>query len=587
MYIRCIVVPCILTFVLAIRTLACASDSPASFPGKIRLSVQGSTEHRSTYYADYLLALYYPKEEETLIFFNPKETIQDPSAEELNLGLGIRRIIAEKYILGVHFFYDKKHSHSRAWHYQRGYGLEFLSQAFDFRFNYYDPVNKPRVVNETYNFGQTNLIHYSDYEEPLEGFDIELGFPLRFKPLKTTRVYIGGYSYNSGLGKDKRGQRIRTETNFFDWLSLDLTYNNLSSNEGEFIGGVRFTIPIEPGRLLQGKNPIHNASRRPYIKERLFERVVRDIDVQTERSTKNDLTSDANGVIEMIYVDNTNNSGTEDGTLAHPYNTLAEALSSARYAEGKYVYLFRGDGTSNGYAGEFTLLDNVILWGSGYNGGYEGLPTSGYPIIDGGGGGAVITLGNNDTIMGCQIQNADLGIFGTDVSTIIKYNRITGNSTDGIYLRSAGGAVISSQILGNIIYDNDGRGIDIRSGATNASFVISGNTISGNTTSGIYITLTGNTTFNAKISRNTIFNNADGVTVSGSSTNPVTIDLGAGGLLSEGYNSIYGNSNYNVDNSVDGLTIKAENNWWGQSQPSAAKFNGNVDYDPWLTFNPN
>lgn len=552
--------PCILTFVLALMPLVYASDNPASFPGKIRLSVQGSTEHRTAYYVDYLLGLYYPQEEDVLVFFNPKETISDPSAEELNVGLGIRKIISQKYILGVHFFYDKKHSHSRAWHYQRGYGLELLSEAFDFRFNYYDPVNKPRVVDNTYGFGQTNLIHYASYEEPLEGFDAELGFPLRFKFFKTTRLYIGGYSYNSRLGKDKRGQRIRSETNFFDWLSMDLTYNNSNRNEGEFIGGIRFTIPIEPGRMLRGKNPVYKTNR-PYIKDRLFERVVRDIDVQTESSTESELTSDANGLIEMIYVDNTNNTGTEDGTLSHPYNTLAEALSSPRYAQGKYVYVFIGDGTSNGYTGEFTLLDDVVLWGSGYNGGYRGLPVYGNPVIDGGGTGVVITLGDNNTIMGCQIQNAENGIMGSDVSTAIKYNTITGNTGDGIYLRFSGSTIASAVIQGNIINDNAAAGIDINIG--------------------------GNASFRAKISHNSIFSNKDGVYVGGLSTNSIIIDLGGGALSSEGRNSIYNNSKYNAYTPIVGLIIKAENNWWGESPPNASKFGGNIDYDPWLTFNPN
>ena len=177
-------------------------------PTKLRLSTQVSTEDRYIFYLDYLLPLYYSQDKTTLFYFNPKKVYSSPKAEELNLGLGFRHIFSsddyEDFILGVHFFYDKKYSANKAWHYQRGYGLEFLSKPFDFRFNYYQPINDARSVDTTYSFGSSSLIYTNSMEEPLEGFDFELGFPLYPEKLKT-RLYLGGFFYDSKLAEDHNG----------------------------------------------------------------------------------------------------------------------------------------------------------------------------------------------------------------------------------------------------------------------------------------------------------------------------------------------------------------------------------------------
>jgi hypothetical protein len=67
-------------------------------------------------------------------------------------------------------------------------------------------------------------------------------------------------------------------------------------------------------------------------------------------------------------------------------------------------------------------------------------------------------------------------------------------------------------------------------------------------------------------------------------------DMGGGTFESVGYNSIYANNGDGVDivNNTD-VILPAENNWWGFAPPNPARFEGlsDVDYDPWLTSNPN
>ncbi|MCH7550012.1 MAG: right-handed parallel beta-helix repeat-containing protein, partial [Candidatus Krumholzibacteriota bacterium] len=59
------------------------------------------------------------------------------------------------------------------------------------------------------------------------------------------------------------------------------------------------------------------------------------------------------------------------------------------------------------------------------------------------------------------------------------------------------------------------------------------------------------------------------------------------GGSSEGYNFIHHNTSYHIENLSVGVTVMAENNFWKSGLgPLASKFFGSVDYDPWLTQQP-
>ena len=81
-------------------------------PSVIRFSGGVSTEGRSIFYVDYLLPLYYSEDQTTLLFINPKQSLYTPSAEETSLGAGLRKIFNDSFILGMHFFFDRRLAHS-------------------------------------------------------------------------------------------------------------------------------------------------------------------------------------------------------------------------------------------------------------------------------------------------------------------------------------------------------------------------------------------------------------------------------------------------------------------------------------------
>jgi hypothetical protein len=68
----------------------------------------------------------------------------------------------------------------------------------------------------------------------------------------------------------------------------------------------------------------------------------------------------------------------------------------------------------------------------------------------------------------------------------------------------------------------------------------------------------------------------------------LSVDLGGGALQSEGYNSIYNNQLGGIgveDQNVGPQTAK--HNWWGQADDPGSLIEGDINYTPWLTEDPN
>lgn len=111
----------------------------------------------------------------------------------------------------------------------------------------------------------------------------------------------------------------------------------------------------------------------------------------------------------------------------------------------------------------------------------------------------------------------------------------------------------------------------------------SGNTLTDNGTYGYYIYSTGDGDLTVSLEEEEITGHTYGVKV---------VDT-AGGSSSSSYSvsitesDIYGNTTLGMQNSITGLLVDAETNWWGSAcGPTGAGANGvsgNVDYSPWWT----
>ena len=431
------------------------------WPAQIRPGIWG-TKGKTSYYLDYFMPLAGSKQD--LFFLNVRTTLSDVHTDEENAGLGLRKLLFdEKLIAGGNFYYDTRYSQNGFRHNQLGFGIETLSLWVDGRLNFYLPISKKKHIRDTYSFGERSLLQYGEYEEPLRGFDYEGGvlIPLLSDYIET-RAYVGGYDYFPKLSKDINGIKGRIEVKPVSALTVEveIKHDDVFGTD-TFVGG-HVSLPFEIGNIFQKKNPFEDWKEAirfgqgpRKLKERMTDMVKRDIDITTIESKEEPPTK----LHDVIFVDNSNDSDTnENGSKNHPYNTLEEAFNGAFYGQGVWIYVKRGDGTAIGYTGNYVLADHVVLWGEGYR--YLGLGGSGYPVIDGGGAGNVITLANNNTVMGCEIQNGgNSGIEGNSVTDAFILNNILhDNDHLGIAFVSFGAGTFTATIKDNIAYSNGSGG---------------------------------------------------------------------------------------------------------------------------------
>ena len=230
------------------------------------------------------------------------------------------------------------------------------------------------------------------------------------------------------------------------------------------------------------------------------------------------------GHAATVYVDITNETGTEDGSLAFPYNTIREGVNNAaigdkvQVAAGLYkeTVLMRDGVSLLGTSGptvtriDGTGLGNPVVT---FNG------TRFSPILS----GFTITGGSGDQsrdIGGVPVRIGG-GILVLNSSSIITRNVITGNIIDNGYCLGGGvyvySVVSTPQIVNNIIVDNvalstnvagSGQGGGIYVISKNGGVVIRGNRILSNRAldgGGVYIENIVNST--ATIAANVIRNN--------------------------------------------------------------------------------
>jgi len=596
-------------------------SSPEEWPLMMRPGVREGNG-RTLFYMDYFVPV--AVTDETLFFVNPKLVWDEEYANEQNIGFGLRNLFFDdKLILGSNFYYDRKKTEYDNLFHQLGFGVEALSKWIDVRGNFYLHLSDKQETGEniSYSFGSRSLIRHTPYEEPLNGLDYEGGALIPYvSNYVETKAYIGGYNYFPESGKTINGIRGRIEIRPTQMITINIEVSddNMSSTEA-YIGGY-ITLPFSIGDFFKGKNPFQGWKEilafgrgpRP-LRKRMTDMVIRDLDVildtpRTEERKEHD----------VIFVDNSNTTGVEDGTKENPYNTVQEGVNNV--VGDKWVYAQQGTGD---YNENVILTNDVTLWGSGYDGGFAGISAPGNPVVDGNAAGDTVTLADRNEVMGLTIQNGgDDCIDGKNTAgTNIHHNTVTGGGQRDIELIANGGGTISDiYIMNNTMGSsgNDSIHIGVFDGSTTTDVSIIGNTVNTAGDEGIDLWFDTNTTnTNFTISNNTVDSASDngiGIFPSGVTTvmtdfvfsnNIVSNSTGDGFLIKSaatltnvsfgnattgvgGYNSITGSGDLAFRNNSGVDNVKAENNYWGGGAPGASVGGTNtVDATPFLTADPN
>lgn len=555
-----------------------------------------------------------------MFFVNPRASYTDDSSEEYNLGVGYRHLLAPKnLILGANVYYDYRETSLQSRFNQVGFGLEILGEWVDARANYYLPEDDKETVNEydvetvshsssssgpswgaPYATGNaivqdsltiktftttTTKQHFEQYEEAMEGWDCELGVRLPI-PLvmdyADVKLFGGYYFYNASFGDDDvEGFKGRLEIKALPAVYLDAeVYENEDLAGSDFFVGARIRVPFDVANISKGRNPfagmaagfMPSAKRAPFA-SRLTEMVMRDLHVRTEVSevvedvSRREKTSVSQSATEASrytlatnanFVDGDNQTGVENGTAEHPYNTINEGVSNA-VGDGM-IYVYDASGT---YQENVVLGEGMIIWGSGCLVQGQAGRTFGsgiFPIVDGRSRGPTFILANSTTLRGLEIINTEditqparpfssrpewgtietrrVGVFADNVNNIaLECNRV--NLVQYGALLGMNGA-FAVTLADNEFRDAEIDGVKIDGFGSSGTFVVDArrNTFSGNGGEGLEIGAENYDSVDVRLLDNTAGGNTgDGVWLfaDGGGSVTVTVDrLQASGNTNDG-----------------------------------------------------
>jgi hypothetical protein len=467
---------------LSVPPVAAADEAPVSASEK-KVSDRATVgvragEHSIEGFADFIIPLW--STDDAVVFFNPRLSLADEGAQEVNVGFGVRKLWPEqKVIVGANAYYDNRFSAYNNTLSQFGAGLEFLSENVDARVNWYDADNDLQLTNwyETEQvdismvrdwdnpYGKTHGIYqdytditttttthrrYEQFEAGLDGYDAEVGAKLPLsKKAPQVKLFLGYYDYDNPFGDDIKGAKGRIEVKASDYLTLDAeVYENDDLNGSKYFVGARLNLPFDLSRLAAGKNPFKDPRKtRPATQfaDRMNEMVIRDVRVQSAESdfmenegakTVDVQVDEQSGtetlLRDVIFVDGDNGSGVENGTHEHPYDTVQEGNDHAYGRKNVYV-----DEWSGIYHENVMLSSGVQLYGgeSVVGGGGKRYRPGTMPTIDGDSMGPTITLDNNTSVRGFRLVNNSPILLGSNI-----YGHI--NISDNLFETSTGPAIV-------------------------------------------------------------------------------------------------------------------------------------------------
>lgn len=450
-----------------------------------------------------------------LVFLDLKGHIFDDGKWAANGGIGFR-YRQEKFpvVFGMHSYYDYRRNVGHNFH-QVGLGLEFLADIVKVYCNGYIPLgDKTKLRNVTFDAFIHNHMRINSFTRlSMYGADLEVEVGMCKRGFFEVFTAWGPYYYRGNFGKDAFGVQGRLGSKYKNFLKVDVkgTYDRLFklNIQGEFALYWNFGKKVKARKAVFTKKVC--CTNEAYLLQRLAQPVQRqEIIVLSDQTKKQIAHSESGDPLFFLFVNNSALSGNL-GTFEQPFTSLALAQNSADV--GDFIYIFPGDGSSNGLNSGFILQDEQSLLGASTN---QLVTTNlaevmipaqflgSLPLITNPLGLNIIELANGNTISGLHIDSAiQHGINGSSFirGSTIKNNVITDSGTNdaGIFLNMdpgiqlQGDMIIKNNTITSTNGGNDGVRIDLSGIAANPgrlNLQITSNNLSNLTSEGISITRT-------------------------------------------------------------------------------------------------
>lgn len=321
-----------------------------------------------------------------------------------NAGVGFRYMSCHR-IWGGNAYYDYRRTNRQHYN-QVAAGFESLGRVWDFRINGYLPVGK-----KTSSFWGSHFDHFHKHfafvkgkkEFALKGVNAEAAAHIQVVKNVDFTVGMGPY-YLAGHGEAAWGGQARVGLDLFRYCKLEgfASYDSIFKWTGQ--GQLRISAPFGGKRKIQRKGcpPSTTLAMRSVQPVERFE----IIPVDRKKSLTKAIDPSTGKPYFFWFVDNTSHS---QGTFESPFPTLIAAQDASR--SGDVIYVFPGDGTSQGLDAGIVLKNHQYLFGAGIS---HRLPTTtggmlipaqaiAWPSLTAAIGSPVVTVANNNTISGFQI----------------------------------------------------------------------------------------------------------------------------------------------------------------------------------------
>lgn len=307
---------------------------------------------------------------DNLFFTDINATLRESDDQEYNFGLGFRKIVNNRFIVGVYGFYDLLHkdnnevqqhimdgdTHKRSisgksTFDQVTFGAEILTANWDFRANYYYPMDDYKVVGQGDKTGIVRgndiLIDQDILHVTYSGFDVEVGRKLPF--YDKASLFVAYYDFDSEASKSVTssaiedasgfsGYRVRGELQLLDTDKMNIELNAEYSDDD--LRDDNLFVGLNIGFKFGGKD---KQIAKTSLEKRMTNKIVRDIDVVTQVIVpERKVALDEYGRKQKIYFVAPGSDRHGDGTEGNPFS-LEEAVTSGKVGEGAIIYLTEGN----------------------------------------------------------------------------------------------------------------------------------------------------------------------------------------------------------------------------------------------------
>ena len=246
------------------------------------------SKRKPVYYMEGVLPLFESAANEHTIFTHDRVNVVSNQDRAYSIGFGYRYFDQDfellgsdlPYIIGTNIFYDVVESGD---HYRVGYGFELMNEFLEGRANYYNALSSIRtsgVISED----TENFIRHVEFEQAVDGFDLELGVGI--PRLSLAKVYGGFERYDHKFSDDQKAWTGRLELKPTSQITLNLKYIDDEDDEARYRFDGRFNLDFssfDPKDIMSDIKGMSVHAAQSDLKERLLDRVERNFEIQVER----------------------------------------------------------------------------------------------------------------------------------------------------------------------------------------------------------------------------------------------------------------------------------------------------------------